>query len=279
MTLNTLLDSHTACESTNSEAEYLSRWQAATGNIDSPFLKAVAGGLQADRLAWVFIAGYQAAIRRCFDLPERDQLSQWLTFAVSEDGKPENPLPGVTWVQNDESLILNGYKTWIAASDHVSALIVKAGRGEQARYCLVDRDAPGLEITSKAKPSFLPDLSQGKACFKDVATRAMPLEDRKRFSQFAATEAFMTYTAFVACLWGQSQLALPKFSARSRELLLKAQDIYEHIDTLHPEALRDYDKGVQKLLADWLALPQQETTHWQRDKRLIQMYSKAIQTS
>ncbi|MGV0036303.1 MAG: hypothetical protein ACNYPE_15630 [Candidatus Azotimanducaceae bacterium WSBS_2022_MAG_OTU7] len=45
---------------------------------------AFCGGLIADELSFLFIAGYQAAVRRTFNLANRT----WTVLAVSEDRNP-----------------------------------------------------------------------------------------------------------------------------------------------------------------------------------------------
>ena len=48
------------------EDAYKALWLAAVAPQQDLGLLAVQGGLLADRLAWVFVAGYQAALRRTF---------------------------------------------------------------------------------------------------------------------------------------------------------------------------------------------------------------------
>ena len=50
-----------------SEAAYRDAWNERVVPLDSdPLAMAIAGGLIADRMAWVFVAGYQAACRHVF---------------------------------------------------------------------------------------------------------------------------------------------------------------------------------------------------------------------
>ena len=90
---------------------------------------AVQGGLVADRLAWVFVAGYQAALRRTFPA---EVLHGWGAFAVSEDRRGDPPLPGVDYQQTKDEFVISGHKTWVAAVSCVEHLIIKAGRGARA---------------------------------------------------------------------------------------------------------------------------------------------------
>ena len=52
---------------------------------------AVHGGMLADRMAWVFVAGYQAALRRTF--PDQ-ALPRWAALAVSEIDAMTHRFPG-----------------------------------------------------------------------------------------------------------------------------------------------------------------------------------------
>ena len=64
------------------EADYYLSWRTHTRSAQSPFDFAVKGGEAADALPWVFVAGYQAAIRAVFT---RNSFTSWVAFAVSED--------------------------------------------------------------------------------------------------------------------------------------------------------------------------------------------------
>ena len=63
------------------EDNYRELWLSGVAQQNDLGLMAVQGGLLADRLAWVFVAGYQAALRRTF--PDQ-AYSGWAAFAVSE---------------------------------------------------------------------------------------------------------------------------------------------------------------------------------------------------
>lgn len=157
-------------------------------------------------------------------------------------------------------------------------MIVKAGRGEQARYCLVGYDSPGLTLTAKAAPKMLPDLSQGRASFENVVATKSDLPQRRPIAQFGVTEAFMTYSAFAACIWAQAQRLSEEFSERSILLINQAESIYTtEPDSLSPEPLKTFDQGIQALLGDWLAFEGNTDSHWQRDQQLVRMYSRGIQ--
>jgi hypothetical protein len=165
------------------EVEYLALWKKCL-SADKPaasptdlLAMAVTGGLLADRMAWVFVGGYQSAIRHTF---MREAFSGWVAFAVSEDRKGQPPLPGVTVHNSAQGDVVSGYKTWVACSDSVEHLVIKAGSGADAGYFNIHRTTPGLTVSNKravANPgSFLAEMSQGIAHLQDVAV-AQVLDD------------------------------------------------------------------------------------------------------
>ncbi len=253
------------------EAEFLQRWQTYAAGLQDPLEMAVAGGFCADRLAWVFVAGYQAAIRRTFP---RTSFSGWAAFAVSE--KDTHLQPGVDWQQHQDTLLLSGHKTWIAASRSVSDLVIKAGRGERARYCLVAEGQSGVTLTHKDSPGMLPDLSQGEATLHEVVVSPAQQLPTEHVAAFSGFEALYIYSAFLAYL----QVALQKLGgietyAReiARGLSLAAQ-AHELPSPKAHQAFADLTGLVQDLRGRTGGSVFAADPAWQRDQRLIAMYAR-----
>ena len=129
------------------ETAYLQLWIQKVSQQQDPALMAVHGGMLADRMAWVFVAGYQAALRRTF--PDQ-ALPRWAALAVSEDRRNDPPLPGVDYQLNDGEFVISGHKTWVAAVNSVEHLVIKAGIGARALYFNLPRTTEGLEFSSRA---------------------------------------------------------------------------------------------------------------------------------
>lgn len=146
-----------------SEVEYLSVWNEWVLGTMSALETAVLGGALSDRLAWVFVAGYQGAISQVFPKVQDDG---WACFAVSEDASGE--LPGLSIIEIKDSVRLNGHKTWVAGSDHVRRLVVSVNHNEEQRFILVSREEEGVSIETYETASFLSELSQGRATFEDT---------------------------------------------------------------------------------------------------------------
>lgn len=252
------------------EAAYLAAWKArALPLADSPLPLAVAGGMIADRLAWVFQAGYQAACRDAF--PEIRSRG-WIAYAASEDRKGAPPLPGVTLADGR----LFGSKTWVAAAGSLDQLAIKLGSGPSARYLLVPRDAPGLTLMPGDRPSFLADLSQGQAHFEGTPLVATADLDPGRIRQFSLIEPLHIYAAFCGFVIGSTDE--PALTERARDCLAAIAATRGPAGTaLDRTRLGHADALVQDLGARLAGNRLQAAGDWQSDERLIAMYSRSLQ--
>jgi acyl-CoA dehydrogenase len=261
------------------EAEYLQRWQGAVESRASPYAMAVAGGAIADALAWVFVAGYQAALRMVF--PEICT-HNWAAFVVSEDRSATQPLPGVEWVAHNGGYKLTGHKTWIAAVDHVQQLVVRA-KGAPSGYFLVATDSAGLSLQANPKPGLLPQLSQGRAHFAGVELDAAAKMDASRVPGFGASEALYIYTAFLAMTAQQLEQTPVSSGAEPTKHLLLACRAALDTAALADAAITDVqllaqlDDEVQQIRQHLSSTIFADDEAWQRDQQLIAMYSKGIQ--
>ncbi len=166
------------------EADYFAAWLDYDAGAHDPAITAVLGGALADRLAWVFVAGYQGTIRRCFPglPPERG----WCSFVNTEDRS--GSLPGTSLTGEPGKRRLSGWKTWVATSDHVERLLVSARQGETP-FILMRRDQPGIRIETGPARGYLSEMAQGRVEFVDVAVREEQLlGDDRTFPTFRRAE-------------------------------------------------------------------------------------------
>lgn len=252
------------------EAAYLTAWQTHSRPFTHALLPmAVAGGLIADRLSWVFQAGYQAACRDVFPDARSDT---WIAFAASEDRKGNPPLPGVTMSEG----CLNGSKTWVAAARHVQQLAIKLGSGPAARYLLVARDAPGLTVEVGHTPGFLSDMSQGKAHFDHTPLSATAELDPSRIRQFHLTEPLYVYAAFCGFVIGGTDE--PDLVACAHQCLAAIAPALRSVGgALDRASLGQADDRAQDLLARLSGNRIHAAGDWHADQRLISMYSRNVQ--
>ena len=256
------------------EEDYFTAWQEAverhSGAIDPVDLAILGGSLShgtstKPEPAFIFIAGYQAAIRATF--PEI-VTNSWLAYAASEDRSEGKRKPGVT-IKNDG---LYGFKTWIAASKAVGKLIVKVGSGSESRYVLVSASPSKTTITHKESPRFLSQLSQGEAEF--TGTEFTDLLDLTLVAKFADCEPYFIYVALLASLeaFGASSLA----STSDQNIAGHAKKILQdHKGSINN--LSALDNEVQTLLKSSEFEATGLLSNWGNDAKLFSMYSQGIQ--
>ena len=180
------------------ESGFHSAWRAACTGADGRMPEdeaalALAGGALADRLAWVFVSGYQAAVRRCF--PELVPGSGWTCLAAAE-GRGG---PGCTLVPNGDGFLLSGEKSWIAGAGNLESLVVSVGEGESRCFAGVDAAAAGVTIELPRTPGFLGEMTQGVARFVDVPVLGI-VKEPARGLWFRGGEPLYVMLALNACL-------------------------------------------------------------------------------
>tara|TARA_B100001250_G_scaffold277746_1_gene240200 strand:- start:3361 stop:4179 length:819 start_codon:yes stop_codon:yes gene_type:complete len=249
-----------------SESEFYAFWSKYLSGEKNLTVKAFKGGICSDRFAWVFLSGYQSAIQHTFSEMSSDH---WASFAVSEDRR--GTLPGLDWSKTEKGILLNGYKTWVAAVDQMNTIIVKAGRGDRAVYLAVDRDHSNLTLTRKEQ-GFLPEMSEGVAHFQDAVVSEKDLLSDKNVKQFGKIEILYIYLAFCGLVASKS---------KDTTVVDNSWAIAEEISALvHSEdffALKEVDVKVQQL-RDEAGGNMLGVSGWDADQKLIAMYSKGIQS-
>lgn len=146
-----------------SEADFYEIWQREGVGRHHHLTIPVVGGALADRLAWVFVSGYQGMIRYAFPFCPEDG---WGSYLLTEDRSGE--FPGTVLSAGKDGQVLSGNKSWVAASNHADHLLVRIGKGPVDPIVCVGRDANGVTLTAREQPGFLGDLSQGFAGFDNV---------------------------------------------------------------------------------------------------------------
>lgn len=257
--------------SVRDEKQFKEAWRLEAAPGRTPLEQAFRGGMLTDNLAFLFIAGYQAAIRHCFGV----EGGQWSAFAVSEDQSEENPLPGLSLTTNsqDDTGTLNGYKTWVAACNSIDEIIVTATDVEHTTHLFrIERDQAGIEIIPRpVKPSFLGDMSQGTAHFSNVQVSRNDQPDAGRLKAFASTEPLYLYLSFAGFLHSRSpETAIETILA---DLIALADQ-----DLRLPEARDLFANVDSRMQALMTALPDIVFSgQVGQDRALIGLYSKAIQ--
>jgi hypothetical protein len=265
----------------STESEWDKNWIAHDVSAHGSLAIALAGGALADRLAWVFHAGYQGMMRYAFPFCPVDG---WASYLVAEDKTGE--YPGTVVTESGEHKRLSGYKSWVAASDHVDHLVVQVKGAEENTLLLIDRNEQGVTLSSRASPGFLADLSQGFAAFDEVSvTEDRIFRDSDLPQNFAQSEPHHVLTALNAFMISHvlklgGDPGILETAIRSLNLsagLLEDNTVSDRfflgiadLDAATSETARSFERFIEDKNSDLFK-------RWQKDRGLVNMFSRGLQ--
>jgi acyl-CoA dehydrogenase len=146
--------------STADVGAWWARFEASRSRFARPIERALAGGLSADRVAWAFASGYQAAIERLFGVGGPSALC-----ATEKEGAHPRHIATLLTPEGDR-LRLRGRKHFVTLGPAAQSLYVIASRGMDGdRNDLVAvRVAPGPGVHCEALPPFpfVPEVPHGR---------------------------------------------------------------------------------------------------------------------
>ena len=162
------------CDSVN---EWWPGYLAIGERWSTPIERALAGGFGADRMAWAFSAGYQAALHALVPgLPDAAMCAFCVTEAAGNSPRaiqatlaPDATRPAL--------LRLSGHKKWSTLGPQSGVLLVaarEAGDGERPRIRLVRvrANAPGLFLQPLPPTRFIPEAPHAEVRLENVAVSA-----------------------------------------------------------------------------------------------------------
>lgn len=143
-------------------ATWLARWASLCAQGGSPFELAVRGGLQADRLAWAFASGHQAAIRALLPAVGPHEV---VAFCLTEPtGNRPRDLQSTATATADGHWRLTGEKRWATLGPVATHLLVvcrqadASGTAPALRVARIASPATGLQIEPMPATKFVPEL-------------------------------------------------------------------------------------------------------------------------
>ena len=165
-----------ACESVAqwwpSHREVCAQWTA-------PIARAIIGGFDADRVAWAFGAGYQAALRALDPSLANDSIA---CLCVTETGGNTPRSIAATLTDCDGGYRLSGHKKWTTLGPEGAQLLVVArlaegAQGERARLKVarVNAQAPGVRLATMPATRFVPELPHAEVHLDAVKVDANDL--------------------------------------------------------------------------------------------------------
>ena len=247
----------------------------------APTELAETGGRLADRAAWVFIAGYQGALRQCF--PVLRDHPGWASYVVSE-ARGESGQPTCQLITNASGSYLQGTKNWVAASAHLRWLVVNATNSADSAASttsnlLIAADVPGAVLIQKPGGRFLPELVVGRAEFSEV-----PLAEYSRLDKgrtFVDLFGLIEARCLLVAMAGHFAQLAPNDPQPAQSLMLSAGLATAELGS---QASIDVLLDAMALLVEWFegwhgqgrpgdsAAVSEMRKRWSQDQRLLQMH-------
>lgn len=156
-----------AVPATDTLAQWLPAWRQRVATGADPMTLALHGGFAADRMAWAFAAGYQAALRALLPGCGPDEV---LALCLTEStGNRPRDLRCTATPQPDGRWLLQGEKSWSTFGTAATTLLVvavQAGAEPAAHPQLlalrVSPGAPGVMVDGQAPTSLVPELPHAR---------------------------------------------------------------------------------------------------------------------
>ena len=152
-------------------ADWWPRHRSIVATHPDPIHQAIVGGFVADRVAWAFASGYQAALRALVPALPADRVC---AFCVTEeDGNTPRALR-TTLKRIAGGYALDGAKKWTTLGPEGGYFLVAARDGDAAgdrpslRMVGVDAGTRGLAVTPMPPTRFAPELPHARLVFENV---------------------------------------------------------------------------------------------------------------
>jgi acyl-CoA dehydrogenase len=256
------------------------------------FGRGVRAGAVADRVAFAFAAGYQAALRALVpSLPEHGVVS----LAATEAGGA-HPRAIATMLRQDNDgggFRLSGVKTFATQADAATIFLVLASEGTgsdgraQLRVARVARDAPGVTIEPQPPMPFCPEVGHAVLRLTDVPLADTDVLDgdgwREVVKPFRTVEDIHVHGAVLAYVLGTAaRYAAPREALEALAALLVTfgalaardpSDRATHI--VLAGAIATARRTLETHASLWDAAPADVRERWLRDQPLLRVAQKA----
>ncbi len=267
------------------------RHLALTTTWRNPMDRAIAGGFDADRLAWAFASGYQAALHALFPgIPEDRICALCITEA---EGNAPRAIRSTLRAAVD-GWLLDGAKRWTTLGPSGALFLVaardEAASGERAaiRVARVDSGARGVSVETMPPTRFVPEVPHAQLCFEDVAIAADALLPGDGYAlyvkPFRTVEDLHVNAAASAYLLREARrLSWPQAWMERAAAHLHALRALAAEDPAHPAthialagALANATALFDEANAHWAQTPDDPAaSRWTRDRELFATAGKA----
>lgn len=271
------------------------RFEAAARGLDAPADRAIVAGFVADRVAYAFAGGYQAALARLVrgTLTEERRARVGSICITEEGGGHPRAVKTTLRPIGDGVLQLDGRKQWATAAPFADLLLVAAsvGADDQGRNRLaivaVEARAPGVTLEKMPDPPFAPELPHAVVRLEGARVTAedvLPGDGYeayvKPFRTIEDAHVFLALTGHLvraARAYGGSR-EIVEHAAAAALALRAIAEMDPGASSTHVALAGALDFG-RKLVADassgWAKAPAEVRERWERDRALTMVAERA----
>ncbi len=269
-------------------------WQAIVSRWDHPVDRALAGGLAADRPAWAFAAGYQAAIQCLAPFCPKDRIA---AICITEKGGPHPARIKcrLTASADGSGWRLDGDKAFVSGAGEAEILLVAASTGSSSegrnllRMVSVPADSKGVSVMPLPPLAMVPEIPHGQVRFQAVAIDDAALLPGDGYTEavkpFRTLEDLHVTGAFLAWIFGVGRRA--GWPAEALETLLALIVTVRSLSLASPHEPQNH-LALGGLLAQmriwleaneplWQTAGEQVREWWHRDRPILDVAETARQ--
>ena len=288
-TLDILLE-NPCCAQYNAFADWKAGYYDISSKHQSPWIRAIVAGYQANCVGYAFISGYQSALHALVPTLPTGQLS---AFCVTEkDGNHPRAIQSVLTGDSD-SHELTGSKSFVTGGAQADTLLVAARVDEQQdghpvlKLVQLNRSMRGISVKPMPALSFVPQIDHASVQFQSVKCSADSVLPGDGYSGYVKPfrtiediyvslalcgyllQVSLTISAsreisetIMACIASHAALAQADPTSRATHLLLAG-------------ARRQMEQLLPSLETQWAAQHQETFRCWERDKALLKVAATA----
>lgn len=272
-------------------ADWWPRHRSIAATHPDPIHQAIVGGFVADRVAWAFASGYQAALRALVPGLPADRVC---AFCVTEEDGSTPRAIRTTVRRIAGGFALDGAKKWTTLGPDGGFFLVAARDGDAAgerpslRMVALDAGARGLTVTAMPPTRFVPEVPHARLAFEKVEVGSAAILPGDGYDQyvkpFRTVEDIHVQAAVLAYLMRESQrLGWPTGWRERLAAVLAAFNQVANMPAASAEthialagALALADDLIEEAEAFWTASAADPAAlRWRRDREILKVAGKA----
>lgn len=266
--------------------DLLAHWEALPG---SPFSRAVAAGMAADRLALAFAAGYRSALLALTGEAGHAAL------CITEQGGAHPRAIETRLERRGDEVVLSGSKAWATLAGNARTLLVAASIGREGdrndiRLVRVPVDAGGVRVEAMPATPFTPEIPHARVTLEAVAVPSSAVFEGDGYTKwikpFRTVEDIHVTAAAVAYVVGEGRRAdwpalmlAEGFSAISALAELSARPPLDPaVHLVLGGTLSGITGWLDRTRPLWAAVDAEARRRWERDRPILGVAGRARAT-